>query len=85
VRFTKSMNNSTGPAQDQHDSASVPDASLIKCFPSDSRLLDMPRDYNSHNQSNETDLHAFLASELFGPEPSNSAEQDSRRGVHAGV
>ncbi len=79
VRFTKSMNHPIGPSQDQHHSASVPDASFIERLPSDSRLLELPRDYNSHNQSNERDLHAFLASELFGPDPSNSgAEQDSR-------
>ena len=76
MRFTKSMNHSVGPLQDQHHSASVPDASLIESLPSDSEL---PRDYNSHNQSNERDLHAFLASELFGPDISNSgAEQESR-------
>lgn len=75
------MNHSIGPSQDQHRSASVPDASLIECLPSGSRLQlhELPRDYDSHNQSKERDLHAFLASELFGPDPSNSgAEQDSR-------
>jgi len=79
VRFTKSMNHSIGPSEDQHHSASVPDASLIEGLPSDPRLLELPRDYDSHTQSHEKDLHAFLASELFGPDPSNNgAEQYSR-------
>ncbi|DBA78429.1 TPA: hypothetical protein ACH3X2_007923 [Trebouxia sp. C0005] len=73
------MNHSIGPLQDQHHSASVPDESLIECRPSGSRLLELPDEYNSHIQSNERDIHAFLASELFGPDPSNSgAENDSR-------